>query len=61
MPENPERPGTYQWEGLDDGAAQELIGQVENYLDQGAFQTVIEQEEDITGQFRDHLGSLELE
>ncbi|MCH7571064.1 MAG: hypothetical protein IH919_10955, partial [Deltaproteobacteria bacterium] len=26
VPENPERPGTYQWEGLDDDAAQALIG-----------------------------------
>ncbi len=61
VPENPERPGTYQWEGLDDGAAQELIGQVENYLDQGAFRTVMDQEADITDQFRNHLGALELD
>lgn len=61
IPENPERPGTYQWEGLDDDAAQELIGQVNEYLDMDAFQTVMDREADITGQFRNHLGSLELD
>ena len=61
IPENPERPGTYQWEGLDDDAAQELIGEVNSYLDMDAFQTVMDREADITGQFRDHLGSLELD
>lgn len=61
IPENPERPGTYQWEGLDDTSAAELIALAGNYLDMEAFDEVEENEERITGQFRDHLDSLEIE
>jgi len=61
IPENPERPGTYQWEGLDDAAAQELIGQVTEHLNLAAFDAVEERERDITDQFRTHLDGLELE
>ncbi len=58
IPENPERPGTYQWEGLDDAAAEELIGNVDNYIDGGRFDEVVEAEYLITEQFRDHLAAL---
>lgn len=61
VPENPERPGTYQWEGLDDSAAEILILEVEQYLDLDAFDAVTEKEDDITSQFRNHLGYLEFE
>jgi len=58
IPENPERPGTYQWEGLDDDAAQELIGLADQYLSLDNFEEVEEAEERITQQFRDHMATL---
>ena len=59
IPENPERPGTYQWEGLNDDAAQELIAQVDDFLDMDAFQQVADKEDNITQRFRDYLTTLE--
>lgn len=60
IPENPERPGTYQWEGLDDAGAQELISTVEQYLDLDAFQAVQDREDEATEKFRRHLEDLDL-
>ncbi len=60
VPENPERPGTYQWEGLDDDAAQALIGLANDTVDLGAFDQVVEREDSITRQFRDHMRGLEI-
>lgn len=60
IPENPERPGTYQWEGLDDAAAEELIGDVDSYIDPTRFEEVIGAEARITEQFRDHVATLEV-
>jgi hypothetical protein len=37
IPENPDHPGCYQWEALDDTQAAQLIGQVDDYLDLDAF------------------------
>lgn len=51
IPENPERPGTYQWEALDDGAAQELIGQANKWVDQAAIEKVKGEEKDIIDRF----------
>lgn len=61
VPENPERPGTYQWEGLDDSAAEILILESEQYLSMPGFDAVMGQEESITQQFRDHLEDLTLD
>lgn len=61
IPENPERPGSYQWEGLDDVSAQELIGQVTEHLNLAAFDEVEEKERGITEQFRAHLEDLKLD
>ena len=61
IPENPDRPGTYQWEGLDDVSAQDLIGQVDQYLNEHAFDQVVEAEERVTVQFKAHLQTLEVE
>ncbi len=61
VPENPERPRTYQWEGLDDDAAQALIGLANDTVDLGAFDQVVEREDSITRQFRDHMRGLEIE
>lgn len=61
IPENPERPGAYQWEALDDSAAQQLIEQANEYLDQDALGSMVAREDDITQQFRDYLEDFELE
>lgn len=55
IPENPERPGTYQWEALNDEQAKYLISQANEFLDFGAFQKVEEQEREITGRMRGKL------
>ncbi len=60
VPENPERPGTYQWEGLDDDAAQALIGLANDTVDLGAFDQIVGREDNITRQFRDHMRGLEI-
>ena len=61
VPENPERPGTYQWEGVDDAAAEELIGLANSHVDIGAFEDIEEREGSVTQQFKDHLKDLEIE
>ncbi|MDP2946151.1 MAG: hypothetical protein Q8N61_01700 [bacterium] len=58
IPENPERPGTYQWEGLSDAGAQTLIARVNDYLDLAAFERVKKEEQDATERFREHIRSL---
>jgi len=52
IPENPDKPGTYQWEALSDEAARELIKNwTEKYISQGLFQSTESLEKDITNQF----------
>jgi len=58
VPENPERPGTYQWEGLDDDAAQELIEVANGYISLDGFEGVEEAQRKITSRFRDHLDNI---
>lgn len=60
IPENPERPRTYQWEGLSDIGARELIMVSEDYLDMWAFNEVMRGEVDTTEKFRRHLDGLEV-
>jgi len=55
IPENPERPGTYQWEGLDDDQAKTLIGVSSSALDLNAFTDVEQEEEEIERRFRRKL------
>lgn len=55
IPENPERPGTYQWEGLDDDQAASLIGKTSERLDIDAFETIEGDEDDIGKRFREKL------
>lgn len=58
MPDNPERPGTYQWEALDDQAASELIlGAVREFWDEGVVGEVAQEEQDATGRFREAIES----
>jgi len=55
LPENPERPGTYQWEALNDDQAEELINQANGYLDLQAFEQVQDEEREITAMLKDKL------
>jgi hypothetical protein len=59
IPENPERPGTYQWEALDDTSARVLIAQSEERLSMEAFEGVEAQEQDIIKRFRERLNVME--
>lgn len=56
MPENPERPGTYQWEGLDDNQAASLINKTSEQLDLSVFETIKDNEADIRRLFLEKLG-----
>lgn len=50
--ENPEKPGTYQWEALDDGQASTLIvSSVERFVDFDAMAEIESQEDEISTQF----------
>lgn len=60
IPENPDRPNTYQWEGLNDAAASELILSANTYIDESSFLEVVKEEDRITEIFREHLRLLEL-
>lgn len=45
IPANPERPGEYQWEALDDGQARKLIvGSIERYWDHGTIERIEQRE-----------------
>jgi hypothetical protein len=55
IPENPERPGTYQWEGLDDNQAKALISLTNDHLDLDAFDAIAVEEQKIIGDFRNDL------
>lgn len=54
IPENPDKPGTFQWEALTDEAARGLIkGWTEKFVSQGLFDTLESLETDITNQFHE--------
>jgi len=55
--ENPERPGTYQWEALDDGSAHELIERsCAPFVSPGGYSEIGDREAAITGRFRAEMG-----
>jgi len=59
MPDNPERPGQYQWEALSDAAAKELIeGTLTRMIDLTKIQAVIEREKAAKALFYDQLEEL---
>lgn len=58
--ENPERPGSYQWEALSDDGAQELIAIANDYIDLDALDEIEGIEEETARQVRDHLEGLDL-
>ncbi len=54
LPENPERPGEYQWEALGDEQARELItSAIESYQDVTALSEIREREENNTEQWKE--------
>ncbi|MBA7589740.1 hypothetical protein ES708_31829 [subsurface metagenome] len=55
LPENPERPGTYQWEALDDNQARQLIDSANELLEMDRFTEIEEDEETITDRFKKKL------
>ena len=55
LPENPERPGTYQWEALDDNQASQLIDNANELLDMGKFVEIEKEEREITDRFKRKL------
>lgn len=52
IPENPERPGTYQWEALADNQASELIRQASELLSDFHFKATQSREAEIIERFR---------
>lgn len=53
IPENPDKPGQYQWEALDDAAAGKLIAEhVGEFISQGVFSEIEAQERQITARFK---------
>jgi len=62
LPENPEKPGEYQWEALPDEAARELIvGALEEVMDVEALRKVEEEEREATEKWRKMLERLSSE
>lgn len=59
IPDNPERPGTWQWEAVPDEAAEELIGTANQYLDTDSFGSIEDREEAYTQRVRSHLQDFE--
>ncbi len=54
IPENPEKPGTYQWEALNDEAAKQIIlDWTGRFVSQGAFSATEALESEITGRFQE--------
>lgn len=60
IPDNPERPGTYQWEALDDAAAEVLIGEADAYLDHAQFDAVVQEEERVSTLVKERLSGLDV-
>lgn len=59
VPENPEKPGQYQWEALSDEGAREIITEsVGQYLRHDAFTEVEQKERDATAKIRAELTRL---
>ena len=61
IPENPEKPGQYQWEALDDATAGRLIrDSVGRYIDSDVIDAIERQEQEAESRLRAHLARLEL-
>jgi hypothetical protein len=55
IPENPEKPGEYQWEALDDAHAKALIQSAYGYLDVETLNETISKENEATAYFRTNV------
>ena len=52
LPANPDKPGEYQWESLEDGQAAEIIGEsVGKYVDQNVIEALKDEEEEALSQW----------
>jgi hypothetical protein len=61
IPENPEAPGNYQWEAVDDPTAAAIIRKATApFVDRERMQAVARLEADATRRFRESIGQLEL-
>lgn len=59
VPENPEKPGEYQWEALPDAAAREIIlSSAGPFISHGGFSAVQEREQRATAWLREQLAAL---
>jgi len=59
LPENPDKPGAYQWEALADAAARELIvGTMERFIDFGVKAQIESQEAEATERIRAELATV---
>lgn len=56
IPENPERPGAYQWEALDDEQASSLIDKANELLDMAAFERIETREDEALAAFLRKIG-----
>lgn len=56
--DNPERPGTYQWEGLSDEGAEELLAIANSYIDHSSLDETVGREVYATEQVRRKLREL---
>jgi hypothetical protein len=60
VPENPEKPGQYQWEALTDDQAESLIEIVRQQIDWDAVEDIKAQEEQIEESVKAHLQQFQL-
>lgn len=59
VPENPEKPGEYQWEALDDTGAAEIINEaIKKYVDVKLIDEIEGREIELTEEFREKLSEL---
>ena len=59
IPENFDKPGTFQWEALADDAARDLITQwTDRFISQGAFAETEAREQEITRRYKERCGKL---
>ncbi|UCD07258.1 MAG: hypothetical protein JSW41_05550 [Candidatus Aenigmatarchaeota archaeon] len=57
--ENPERPGTYQWEAVKDKDARDIIlSNLEEYWNQGAVSERVKEEEEATAKWKESIESV---
>jgi len=60
VPENPEKPGEYQWEALEDSAAKEIIfAHTAPFISHGAFSAVCARENEVSEWLRAEIATLE--